>query len=379
MSEYQHYEFHAIDKPLNSEDLDSVREMSSRVQLSPRKAVFTYSYSDFRYDEEEVLVDYFDFMLYIANWGSKRIMMKFPPELVDYEFLRKYSISVISSYDQDIRIFNKSGYVILDISYSEEDGLGWIDEDDYGYDFLNIRSEIMKGDYRSLFIIWLRFLEDLYESGEFDLDYSFEPRLIPSDLLHISSSGYAAKEFYEVNQDWLDVMRSYSHQGSEKTIDYEAEILKMPKDKMIEYMQMILQDESNLKIRLIKELKGENRDGEDLFDSIKLLEIGEKAEKIKQERLGIEQKKKARKELEQMKNIRQNTDRIAGEIIENIEQGNSKRYKFALSKIMELKAMNDYFDTGKHFEVFLSQIVSRYSRKSAFIRMLKENNLVGKQ
>ena len=92
MSEYQHYEFHSIDRPLNSDDMAAVGKMSSRVRLSSHKAVFTYSYSDFRYDPEEVLVDYFDFMLYIANWGTKRIMMKFPLELVDYNFLKKYRI-----------------------------------------------------------------------------------------------------------------------------------------------------------------------------------------------------------------------------------------------------------------------------------------------
>lgn len=58
-----------------------------------------YSYSDFCYDEEEVLVDYFDFMFYIVNWGIKRMMMKFLFELVDYNFLKKYRISILVDYE----------------------------------------------------------------------------------------------------------------------------------------------------------------------------------------------------------------------------------------------------------------------------------------
>ncbi|WKN41526.1 hypothetical protein [Tunicatimonas pelagia] len=371
MSEFQYYEFHAVDKPLSSKDLEAVRGMSSRVQLSSRKAVFTYSYSDFRYDEEEVLINYFDFMFYIANWGSKRIMMKFPAELVDYAFLKKYSISVISSYAQDIRIFKKSAFVILDISFSEEDGLGWIEEDSYGEVLLNIRDEIMNGDYRSLFVIWLRFLEDLYKSDEFDFDYSFNSSLIPPNLLPLSASGQEAKDFCLVSQDWLDVMQSYSKKKEEAT-DLEDQIFKMPQDRMAEYLQMILKDESNLKARLIKELKDKNiSKDKDEHHQIQLTEIGEKAAVVEQSRRKIEQKEKDRQELEKMNNILQNSDKIKQEIIENIELGNSKYYKIAIAKLEDLRSMNEYFNTQSDFKTFLDQIIAEYTRKSSFIRMLK--------
>ncbi len=369
MSEFQYYEFHAVDKPLNSEDLESVRGMSSRVQLSSRKAVFTYSYSDFRYDEEEVLINYFDFMFYIANWGSKRIMMKFPADLVDYEFLRKYRISVISSYAQDIRIFKKSEFVILDISFSEEDGLGWIEEDNYGEEFLNIRDEIMRGDYQSLFVMWLRFLEDLYKSDEFEFDYSFDASLIPPNLLPLNASGRAAQEFCLVSQDWLDVMQLYSKQEEGET-DFEDRIFRMPKDRMAQYLQMILRDEPNLKARLVKEL-GDKKANKGEDEQIRLAEIGEKAAVVEQSRRKVEQQEKAQQELKKMNDILQNEDKIKQEIIENIELGNSKYYKIAVSKLQELKSMNEYFNTQSDFNTFLNQITSEYSRKSSFIRMLE--------
>ena len=378
MSEYQYYEFHAIDQPLDSEELESVGKMSSRVRLTPRKAIFTYSYSDFRYDEEAVLVDYFDFMLYLANWGSKRMMMKFPAELVDYDFLKKYEMSVEADYEQDVRILKRSGFVLVDVKYSEEDGSGWIEED-YGYDFLNIRNEIMNRDYRSLFIIWLRFLEDFYKSYEFDPDYSFDSRLIPSNLGQLSASGYAVKEFYRVNQDWLDVMRSYSGKSVQKTVDWEAQILKMSPNSMATYLKMILRDEPNLKARLMKELKDEGADNKnDEVSWIRLQEIGDKVKGVAEARKEKEQKEKAHQEQERMNKMQKNQDRIKQEIRENIERGDRKYYKMAISEILELKAMNDYFDTLEYFEIFLDQIVSDYSRKSSFIRMLREKKLIEK-
>jgi len=55
MSEYQLYEFLALDRPLTAEDLAYVRTLSSRVQPTPTQATFTYSYSSFPGDPLKLL------------------------------------------------------------------------------------------------------------------------------------------------------------------------------------------------------------------------------------------------------------------------------------------------------------------------------------
>ena len=61
MSEYQYYEFQAIDRPLTSEEQRAVARLSSRVALHPRRAVFTYSFGGgLPRRAEDVLVDYYD-------------------------------------------------------------------------------------------------------------------------------------------------------------------------------------------------------------------------------------------------------------------------------------------------------------------------------
>lgn len=92
MSEYQFYEFQSIDRPLQDEDIEAIHQYSSRVQVNRRKAIFEYSYSDFRYDEVEVLRKHFDMMIYMANWGTRRLLIKFPRESVSLENLKKYEI-----------------------------------------------------------------------------------------------------------------------------------------------------------------------------------------------------------------------------------------------------------------------------------------------
>ena len=78
MSEYQLYEFLALDQPLSAADMAYVRTLSSRVQPTPMQATFTYAYGDFPGDPLKLLVKHYDMMLYMANWGSKQLAFRFP-------------------------------------------------------------------------------------------------------------------------------------------------------------------------------------------------------------------------------------------------------------------------------------------------------------
>ena len=60
MSEYQYYEFQAIDRLLTDTEFVAVKKLSSRGNVSRNKAIFVYNYSDFRYEPVEILTDYFD-------------------------------------------------------------------------------------------------------------------------------------------------------------------------------------------------------------------------------------------------------------------------------------------------------------------------------
>jgi hypothetical protein len=46
MSEYQYYEFLAIDRPLGKRDTDYLRRLSSRATITPASFVNTYNYGD---------------------------------------------------------------------------------------------------------------------------------------------------------------------------------------------------------------------------------------------------------------------------------------------------------------------------------------------
>ena len=122
MSEYQYYEFQAIDRPLTQEERAAISQLSSRVKPTATSASFNYSYGNFRGDPKQVLARYFDIMYYIANWGTQQLMFRFPTSLIDREAIELYCI------DDYISLSFVGDWAILDWEFSQEEGFNdWIE------------------------------------------------------------------------------------------------------------------------------------------------------------------------------------------------------------------------------------------------------------
>jgi len=74
VSEYQYYEFLALDKPLTDEQRAELRKLSSRAEITATRFVNEYNYGDFRGNPEKLMERYFDAFCYLANWGTRRLM-----------------------------------------------------------------------------------------------------------------------------------------------------------------------------------------------------------------------------------------------------------------------------------------------------------------
>lgn len=69
MSEYQYYEFQAIDRPLTEREMLGLRTHSTRAQITPTSFVNEYSWGSLKGDEDAWMERYFDAFLYLANCG----------------------------------------------------------------------------------------------------------------------------------------------------------------------------------------------------------------------------------------------------------------------------------------------------------------------
>jgi hypothetical protein len=99
MSEHQFYEFQAIDRPLSKKEMQEIARLSKRVDLTPYQAIFIYNYGDFPAEADEILAKYFDAMIYLANWGTRRLMFRFPESVVNINEIERYCFQNLISLD----------------------------------------------------------------------------------------------------------------------------------------------------------------------------------------------------------------------------------------------------------------------------------------
>ncbi len=70
MSEYQYYEFRAVDRPLGRTEQGELRALSTRARITAASFVNHYDWGGFKGDPGRLMERYFDLFLYLANWGS---------------------------------------------------------------------------------------------------------------------------------------------------------------------------------------------------------------------------------------------------------------------------------------------------------------------
>ncbi len=135
MSEYRYYEFQAVDRRLSAQEMAELRALSSRAQITPTSFVNVYNWGDFRGDPKALMERYFDAFLYLANWGTRRLMLRLPSRLLDLETARRYcpgpGASAWASGEHVIVEFTTDGEVARASGREwepdeEETGEGWL-------------------------------------------------------------------------------------------------------------------------------------------------------------------------------------------------------------------------------------------------------------
>ncbi len=117
MSEFQYYEWQTIDRPLSPSERDAVSGLSSHMEtVTSTQAIVTYSWGGgFRHDVRQVLLLYFDAYLYMANWGTRRLLFRFPKSVIDPQAIQPYC------REEFLALELKGNFYILEFSLDNED------------------------------------------------------------------------------------------------------------------------------------------------------------------------------------------------------------------------------------------------------------------
>lgn len=199
MSEYQYYEFQAIDRPLTAQEQGTLRKYSSRAAITSSRFAVDYSWGDFKGDAAEWMEKYFDAFLHLANWGTHELMLRLPRSVLPLETARRYCAGDFASARA------KGDRLVLALRSDDEEGGEWIDE---GHDtlapLLPIRGELASGDLRALYLAWL----GCAQVGELE-DGDVEPPC-PPGLRQLSPALEAFADFLRIDHDLIEVAATAS-------------------------------------------------------------------------------------------------------------------------------------------------------------------------
>jgi hypothetical protein len=197
VSEYQYYDFRAMDRALTKTEVAELRSISTRAVITSTSFTNHYEWGDLKADPLKLLEKYFDAFVYVANWGTREFYLRLPLELVDYKSLR-------AMLPGDAARVRKAGdFVVVAIERDSEnddwdDGTGWMGS------LMSLRTDLLRGDLRCLYFAWLLGVQN----AEF-AEVAVEPP-VPAGLGELSAPLHSLIEFLGIDEDLVEVAASAS-------------------------------------------------------------------------------------------------------------------------------------------------------------------------
>jgi hypothetical protein len=381
MSEYQYYDFLAVDRPLTTAETKRLRKLSTRAEITATSFTNTYNWGDFGGSPEKMMEQYFDAHVYMTNWGSYHLMLRFPRGTLDEDQLSAYCV------DDPFSFWTTKEHIIIWWCSESEDGGDWSTSGEgWLQRLIQIRNEIEKGDYRSLYIGWLLAISTGYS------DENFTEPAVPPGLASLTATQKSLVEFLDLDQDLVSAAATASESPSTKVDETESMnscIEQLRDDEMRKMLLQVLKGEtqsvqSELRRRYNQFLKqlgsGDSADsGNPRRTSEEIFELIEEA---RQKRLKREAQAEERRRAAAERKRRKYLDELAKRFPEEWEkvEGLAERqtgsaYAEAVESLVDMSDAYNQAGHTKEFNTQLSQFLSRHQHRAALIKRMNEAGL----
>jgi hypothetical protein len=190
VSEYQYYEFQAIDRTLGLKEMAYLRGYSTRAMITPTSFVNHYEWGNFKGNEDAWMNRFFDAFLYTANWGTNILKLRVPS--------RRLSLATAHAFHAGDAVVarQKLGNTIITLTSSDETG-DWNGDHPTLASMISIRNELARGDLRALYLGWLAAVQE----GEVEDDIVEPP--VPAGLGQLDASHNALVAFLRIDNRLL--------------------------------------------------------------------------------------------------------------------------------------------------------------------------------
>jgi hypothetical protein len=380
MSEYQYYEFAAIDRPLTAAEMAQLRKVSTRGQISACGFVNHYEWGGLKADPAEWMRRYFDAFVYAANWCSCRLSLRLPLATFRKTDLRPFAAGAALTIEAG------EEHWIIDWSLDEsencdrfgmEDGSGWMGR------LVPLRDELLRGDLRPLYLGWLA------SAGQLE-DDMLEPEP-PAGLSDLTVSQQALTEFIEIDPDLLAAAAAGSpHAAAEDSAQagaIDAWLAGWSREEMAALLKLLAlgqgrEAERRIRARHATWLRAQRSTTTAPTPRRSLAQLRELAQSASGVRRARQAQERAVEEAESRRQHEANLRLLMADVDQRwtlvdelAGRGSASGYEQAVRALTDLAEGYALVSSRKEFDRALRRLLVRHATRGALLRRLTEAGL----
>ncbi len=329
----------------------------------------TYSYGDFRHDPKQVLSRYFDACLYAANWGTRRLMFRFPQGLIDLAAVEPYC------HEGSLEFARLGAHQILEIELSEEEGLGWVEAEGVLSGLIQLRNDILEGDYRSLYLAWLKAVT--LDDPEAAANEQEPP--VPAGLRKLTPALQRLAQFFDIDSHLVESAAAASPAKTLAVSDtaLQQAIAQLTREECDEFLFRMAQGEAGLGLALKHQLRGIFKTSPSPKDSPRrpVRELLRGARRLREQAAQRQKAEAEKRRIEELKKLAKREAQAWREVETLIQRGQAKAYDEAVEQLLKLRELAEFQNTQSDFKKRLSQLREQYQSRHSFIQRLERVGL----
>ena len=377
MSDYQYYEFLALDRPLDAHAQQELRAVSSRARITSTRFVNAYEWGDLRADPQVLLASYFDAFSYLANWGTRQLMFRLPSSVLDLEIAGRYCAT-------DAAAAWAAGDSVIIALASEKDDDDWDEDAEGSLDtMVPVRSELAVGDRRLLYLAWLLSVD----AGALD-EAELEPP-VPAGLGELTGALRAVVEFLRLDGDLLSAAAEASEprmSTDSSARDVRRWVARLPAREKEDVLVQLVSGDADVSRELVRRYRTEHnpvreREGTRTVAELQdaALQARERRERLAAQRRAEEQSARARTQAaareQHLTALAARQEHAWAQVDRAIETRQPTNYDQAVTILKDLRAVSEQEDRHDAFDQRLHVLQQRHARKVSLLERLERAGL----
>jgi hypothetical protein len=379
VSEYQYYDFRAIDHALTKTEMAALRAISTRAVITTTSFTNHYEWGDLKADPLKLLEKYFDASVYVANWGTREFHLRLPQERADFKQLK----SILPGKSAHVRSAGK--FVIVSFESEVESDDDWDDGTGWMGSLVSLRSDLLRGDLRCLYLGWLMCAQDDELPGD-----AVEPP-VPAGLRELSAPHDSLIEFLGIDEDLVEVAASASAPlkdgPSRKALaTWVRGLPASEKDDLL--IDFLSEPSERCRLELLQRFQQENavaanhdaierRTVKDLLTASRV-RGDERARQLNAKRAAEAARKKAKDEADRaiyLEGLAKREKVVWKQVEAYIEKRQPKDYERAVNLLVDLHDLAVHQEGETGFQLTMWELRKTHAAKGAFLGRLAKANL----